>query len=450
MTVKNSKISSNKEVLVDDISNEEKTTSEDTAIDQDKLAALKLKMAKKNEGEVVVEVKKRSIKIGVIGTGQMGSRLAQTFFNRGYEAVAINTAQQDLEHIKIPEANKLFMDFSLGGASKDKSIGGAAAEAYKDQISDLIYKKLSDTQVFIVTTSCGGGSGAGSLPTIIDILQTTERPIVVIACLPMTNEDAQTKANSLETLSELAKFVQNKKISNLIVVDNMKLEVLFSNVSQMDFYSVANETIVDILDKFNTMSSCASSIKSLDSMEFAKIITNSGGLTTFGNLVIPNYTQDTSIAEGIIESLNSNLLCGGFDLKKSKYVGVLICANKSVWSRVPAGSINYGMAMISDLCNPEAVFKGIYEVDDDENVVKIYTIFSGLGLPDSRVEQLKKETQELKSKQKEKNESRNLDLNINTGSDDISSTADKIKQQIAAKKSAFGKLAQGAIIDRRK
>ena len=106
--------------------------------------------------------------------------------------------------------------------------------------------------------------------------------------------------------------------------------------------------------------------------------------------------------------------------------------------------------MISDLCNPEAVFKGIYEVDDDENVVKIYTIFSGLGLPDSRVEQLKKETQELKSKQKEKNESRNLDLNINTGSDDISSTADKIKQQIAAKKSAFGKLAQGAIIDRRK
>src|SRR3990167_7028294 len=38
-----------------------------------------------------------SIKIGVTGSGQAGSRLAETFYNLGYLAIAINTARQDLD-----------------------------------------------------------------------------------------------------------------------------------------------------------------------------------------------------------------------------------------------------------------------------------------------------------------------------------------------------------------
>ena len=49
----------------------------------------------------------------------------------------------------------------------------------------------------------------------------------------------------------------------------------------------------------------------------------------------------------------------------------MIVANKNVWSKIPNASTNYAMSIINETCaNPLAVFKGIYTVDMDEDVVK--------------------------------------------------------------------------------
>ena len=105
--------------------------------------------------------------------------------------------------------------------------------------------------------------------------------------------------------------------------------------------------------------------------------------------------------------------------------------------------------MINDLCgNPKGVFKGMYVMDFPEDTVKIFSIFSGLGLPAVRVEQLKNETKELQSKVKNKDESRNLTLQLDTSTSETVSAAQKIKEKIAAKSSAFGKL-MGGVVDRR-
>ena len=43
-------------------------------------------------------------KFAIIGVGQGGSRIAETFWNLGYRRVCvINTAKQDLKYINIPE-----------------------------------------------------------------------------------------------------------------------------------------------------------------------------------------------------------------------------------------------------------------------------------------------------------------------------------------------------------
>ena len=55
---------------------------------------------------VIVEEKNKSLRIGVIGTGQAGSRLAESFAKLGYDAIAFNTASQDLKFIDLPEENK--------------------------------------------------------------------------------------------------------------------------------------------------------------------------------------------------------------------------------------------------------------------------------------------------------------------------------------------------------
>lgn len=439
------------EQIQDDVSSVEVKPEE--TVDLSKLAALKAKnQAKQQEQKMAAKIvakKERSIVLGVVGSGQAGSRLAETFYKLGYDAVAINTAMQDLKHIDIPDANKLLLEYGLGGAAKEIEIGKAAAESHKGFIEDLINDKLGHTQVNVLCLSLGGGSGAGSCETLVEVLSATGKPLVVITVLPMDSEDAQTKHNSLETLSKLARAAQTKKINNLIVVDNAKIEAIYQNVSQVEFYGKANKAIVDPIDVFNTLSSMPSSVKGLDPMEWGKLFTDGEGLTVYGELTVDNYAEETSIAEAVINNLNGNLLAGGFDLKQSRYVGVLITANKDVWAKIPSASITYAMAMINDQCgNPKGIFKGIYTVDSEENNVKIYSMFSGLGLPESRVTQLKKEAQEHMQAVKVKDDQRNLNLNLETGTNETVSAAQKIKEKIAAKSSAFGKLTQG-VVDRR-
>ena len=298
--------------------------------------------------------------------------------------------------------------------------------------------------------SLGGGSGAGSCETLVDLLSETGKPLVVITVLPMDTEDAQTKSNALETLAKLAKLTQSKKVSNLIVVDNAKIEAIYHNVSQVEFYNIANKAIVDTIDVFNTLSSMPSSSKSLDPMEWAKLFVDGEGLTVYGEFSVDNYEEDTAIAEAIINNLNGNLLASGFDLKQSRYVGFMIAANKNVWSKIPASSINYASSMINDLCGtPRGIFKGIYTTDEATDAVKVYSMFSGLGLPASRVDQLKAETKDLQSKVRNKEDSRKLTLELDTGVSETISAAQKVKEKIAQKSSTFGKFV-GGVVDRRK
>jgi len=266
----------------------------------------------------------------------------------------------------------------------------------------------------------------------------------------MSSEDAKTKHNSLQTLSSFTKYLQEKKVQNVICVDNAKLELIYKDVGQFDFYRVANEAIVSPIDVFNTLSSQPSNVKSLDPLEFAKVLTDGEGFTVYGEIKVSNYTDETALAEAVINNLNSNLLAGGFNLKEAKYAAMMFAANKNVWAKIPSAAVNYAAAMVGDVCDkPLGVFRGIYETDHAGDEVLIYSMFSGIGLPVSRVDQLKKESQELSQNAKQKEEARNLNLKIETGADATVTKAQEIKNKIAAKSSSFGKLVNSTVVDRR-
>ena len=442
------------ETVIDDLSNQTIKLQAQEELDLSKLEALKAKsQAKQQESKMaakIVSTKDRSLALGILGSGQAGSRIAEAFYKLGYPACVVNTALQDLKYIDVPDSNKLLLEYGLGGAAKEMEIGKAAAEAHRGEILQLVNDKLVSAQVHLLCLSLGGGSGAGSCETLVDLLSETGKPLVVITVLPMDTEDSQTKSNALETLAKLAKLTQSKKVSNLIVVDNAKIEAIYHNVSQVEFYNIANKAIVDTIDVFNTLSSMPSSSKSLDPMEWAKLFVDGEGLTVYGEFSVDNYEEDTAIAEAIINNLNGNLLASGFDLKQSRYVGFMIAANKNVWSKIPASSINYASSMINDLCGtPRGIFKGIYTTDEATDTVKVYSMFSGLGLPASRVDQLKAETKDLQSKVRNKEDSRKLTLELDTGVSETISAAQKVKEKIAQKSSTFGKFV-GGVVDRRK
>lgn len=458
MTIKITRSALDKEIIMDDITNNEKNPEiVQPSLDEEKLAKLRAKLAAKQKDNettqisIPVEKVQKSINFGIVGSGQGGSRLCEVFYKLGYDAVAINTAQQDLKFIDIPESNKLFLEHGLGGAAKDLSIGKEAAEKYRDKIVELVNTQLADTQVFMLCLSLGGGSGAGSCETLVDILSSTGKPLCVMTILPMDSEGAQTKSNAFQTLAKLSNFAKSKKINNLIIVDNAKIEAIYHNVSQIDFFGIANKAIVEPLDIFNTVSSMPSSVKPLDPMEWGKLLIDGEGLSAYGTIKVSNYQQEDAIAEAVVENLNGNLLAAGFDLKQSKYVGVVVAANTNVWKNITAASINYALTLVEDQCgHPNETFKGVYVIDSPEDCVVIYSFFAGLGLPQSRVDQLKKDTAQLASVIKNKDDQRNLTLNLDTGTDQTVSKVQEIKNRIANKSSAFSKLTGSTIVDRRK
>jgi cell division GTPase FtsZ len=454
MTVKNSVINLSEEEIMDDLTNKDEVSSTAESVDLDKLAQLKAKLEAK-KGQEMPKTKPiekvRSINFGVVGSGQCGSRIAESFYKLGYDSVVINTADQDLKFIDIPESNKMRLTYGLGGAAKDLEIGREAAESHKEQIVELVNNQLADAQMFIFCTSLGGGSGAGSVEPMIEVLSSVGKPIMVLCVLPMDSDDVQTKSNSLKTLEKLLGHVKTKKIQNLIVVDNAKIESIFHDVGQMNFFPIANRAIIEPIDVFNVQSAKPSPFKSLDPMEVTKLFIDGEGLSVYGSFDVENYREDTALAEAVIGNLKENLLSSGFDITQSKYVGFMLCAPKRVWDQIPASSINYANTMIDDSCgNPFGIFKGIYEVESEADCVKVYTYFSGLGLPAERLENLNKEIKTKLEVVKKKDAERSTNLNIDLGKDQVVSEAQKVKEKIAQKSSAFGKFLQQNVVDRRK
>ena len=452
MSVVNDTITSAKEEIIDNISEIDNAVS-------DKLTELKAKMAEKKKLEAempakIIEKRKRSLNFGVVGSGQAGARLGEALYKLGYPAVAFNTAPQDLEQIKIPEANKYLLEYGIGGAAKDMDIGYAAANAHRDGITNVVKDTLADSDVFLFCTSLGGGSGAGSAEVIIDILSQTGKPVVVITVLPLSTEDVQTKNNALQTLAKLGKLAQSKVIANLIVVDNAKLEAIYSNVSHMNFFTVGNQAIVTTLDAFNSYSTMSSLDKGIDSMELAKLFTDGEGLCVYGEMTVTNYANDnTLIAQAVIENHENGLLASGFDLSQTKYAGLIVVANSKAWENIPRGAVEYARELIKENCpGHDAVFYGTY-IDDEitDDVVKIYSMFSGLGLPDKRVSQLRKDVESDTTRTQERAKARNLNLTLDTGKDTVVSKADEVRQLIRKNQSTFAQnFGQGKKIDFRK
>lgn len=423
---------------------EEDINSGDNKMDQKTIEELKARLSAMNVEKEVQEEKCKeriSFRLGIVGLGHGGSRIAEEFYNLGYQAIAVNTALQDLENINIPSENKLFCNMGIGGCAKDLLKGEEAAIQYKTQIQELIYNKLDSSQILIIVSSAGGGSGAGAFSTVVDICNTTGKPLVLMSILPKVSEDVTTKSNSLETIAKLAEYVNIGQAQSLILIDNARIESIHAGISQMEFYKTANKTIVEPIDAFNVYSMMPSPVKPLDSQEFGMLLLNGGGITTFGSIEVEDYEGDLSISKAIMDSLQKNLLVSGLDYTTAKYAGYMILANKNVWEKVSTGAIDFAHTIIIDTFgNPTTVCKGIYDIDMKEDIVKIYTIVSGLVLPSERIENLKKEINSQQISIKAKDADRSQKLKIDLSKDHTVSEVDKIKQRISAKLSGLGKL----------
>jgi cell division GTPase FtsZ len=390
---------------------------------------------------MAVQQKDRALNIGVVASGQAGSKVAKEFYDRGYPVVLINTAMQDLKLVDVPERFKLFLDSTLGGAAKDLDMGYQAAEEYQDAIGEMIKDNLDPCEVLMLVVSGGGGTGSGSSTKLVEIMAKQGKPVMVMFVLPMSSEDTLAKHNAITTLAKLADLSKAGVISSLFVVDNARIESLHPNRSLAEFWKLANESIVEPLHMFNRLSSQASNYVSLDPMDFSRVLLGSSGCSLYGVTKVEDYAENEgAIAEAVVNNLENGLLAGGFDLSETKSAGIIMVASKETLKKIPASSMEYAFAMTNKVANDSLrLFRGIYEVDTGNDAVYIYSLFSGLGLPRERVEELKLDAERHMKALEQKDENK-ANMTIDMGKSKVTSASDQIYNKIKNKNSAMGKL----------
>ena len=391
---------------------------------------------------VMVEQKDRSLNIGVVGVGQAGNKLAKEFYDRGYPVVLINTATQDLKLVDVPERFKLFLDSTLGGAAKDLQIGEEAVAEYQEAILDMLKENFDPCEVLMLVVSGGGGTGSGSAPTMCRLMAQLGKPIIVMYLLPMSTEDTLAKHNAITTLSRLADLSREGVFTSLFVVDDSKIELMFPGKSMAEFWKVANAAIVEPIHLFNKLSSQPSKYVSLDPMDLCKVLLTSG-CSLYGMTKVDNYLENEgAVAEAMVNNLENGLLAEGFDLSEANTAGVIIVGSRETLTKIPASYLEYGFSMINKLSKDSLrLYRGIYEIETNDASIYVYTVFSGLGMPKKRVDELKQDAEKHMKNLEGKEDANKVNMTIDLGNKTTTTAAaDQMFARIKNKNSAMGKL----------
>ena len=325
----------------------------------------------------------------VVGVGQGGSRLAESFWNLGYRRVGvINTAQQDLSLIKIPEENKLLI--GDGGAGKNPDAADEVFRTRYEDILDFLKRTFGNGyERVLVCAGAGGGTGAGGVARVLDIChdlsqslgkekKDTDAKIGCILALPTRGEGIKVQANAKSTVLRTLELQKAGVVSPLIILDNEKIKQLYPKLSVNQFWGTANNSVCSIFHLFNKISAKESAYTTFDKADLDTIF--SSGIIMFGATPVKDYS-DTGISYAVRDNLRKNILAG-IDAATGNVAACVIIGDKGSLDKMPQSSLEHGFEQLSRMMGKEStVHRGIYA--GAKKGVAVYTAIGGLQAPDT-------------------------------------------------------------------
>jgi len=315
-------------------------------------------------------------KFAIIGVGQGGSRIAETFWNLGYRRVCvINTAKQDLKYINIPEDRKLLLDH--GGAGKDPETAERIFQENSEEICDFFRAKLGTTyDRVLVCAGAGGGTGAGGAPVVFKIAQeNTDATVGFISALPTNAEGNQVAKNTKRTMQKVVEYAKDGILSPLIVLNNEKIKQLYPGLSVNKFWSTANNSVCSLFHLFNKISAQDSSYTTFDKADLDTVLNS--GIITFGATPIKTeQANDTDISKAIRDNLKRNILAGA-DISTGNVAACVMVVNNELMDNVPQEALEHGFEQLNSLLEKDSmVHRGIYT--SNKPGIAVYTVIGGL------------------------------------------------------------------------
>ena len=325
----------------------------------------------------------------IVGVGQGGSRLAESFWNLGYRRVGvINTAQQDLSLIKMPEENKLLI--GDGGAGKNPDAADEVFRTRYEHILDVLKKTFgSGYERVLVCAGAGGGTGAGGVARVLEIChdlnqslgketKDTDAKVGCVLALPTRGEGIKVQENSKKTVVKVTELEKAGVVSPLVILDNEKIKQLYPKLSVNQFWSTANNSICSIFHLFNKISAQESAYTTFDKADLDTIF--SSGVIMFGATPVKDLSE-TGISYAVRDNLRKNILAG-VDVSTGNVAACVSIGDKESLDNIPQSSLEHGFEQLSRMMGSNStVHRGIYA--GAKKGLAVYTAIGGLQAPDN-------------------------------------------------------------------
>ena len=326
--------------------------------------------------------------LGVIGIGAAGNNIADEFALRGIPSIAINYSSKDLESLE--NVTDTLTLFGSQGVGKVRSDAQRLMENNWESAVEFVKKHMStpSIEVVMVVFSTGGGSGSGSSPILIEMLQSEMSDKTFVACpvLPDLSEALVNQLNTLSTLDELSSI----DIA-ILPIDNEKAKEKYGLIPKNKLYKVTNQTFVQLINEAISYTEKHSKYGVIDQKDILQLFKTNGILNI------------SKLNMGDIADLKLN--------KREFTDKIKNCWNHSLFAEIEYNNIiRVGMIfdgqeglmeylrydMIFDLFAnyPIDVFEGNYIKNNSGCII---SILAGLSWISSRIERIEKEVEYKKA-----------------------------------------------------
>lgn len=370
-------------------------------IDFENLDSLEAEEQQQEDKFEDVEIK--GLSIGIIGVGQGGNRIAESFYNLGYRKVILfNTTEKDMQGLSVPKKHWVVAK-DIEGAGKNPSIGEQAAKSVIPDLikkMNLIFKNVSN---IIICVGAGGGSGTGSCKVFADTCcqwiytnngDYSNTKVGFLIALPARSESSKVLSNTKLLLDNIL----NEKYSPIIFVDNQRITQAVK-ANALNRWNQANALVCSLFDVFNTLSAQETSLDTFDPKDFSDVLSH--GIMTMAISSVPESSlkigeeselaRDTILSDKVKQTLKNSLLLQDVDISTATHASVLISCRKQALEQmdgntIPKLSETLLSMMGNEIDKQVTLHRGIYINENiRESKIRIFLMFSGMKFPLSKM-----------------------------------------------------------------
>lgn len=344
----------------------------------------------------------KGLKLGFIGVGQCGGNIVNEFCKLGYSAIAINTAQSDLNKLtNIPKENRLLINLGIEGAGKNPEIGENAFIQHNEKVLELIGQVFADMDMVYICAGLGGGTGSGISPILAAVLLEMEYNIGMMITLPMKNESPKVQ---LVALDAFQKITEIQGLKSIFVIDNEKSVNTSIGVKMQ--YNITNVNIAKSLDDINEITTRTSDM-AFDARDFITLLEHEG-ISMVSTIEIEDIKEFSEVASQSVTNSIKNGLFADTELVNANGLAIIFETKAGAASFVTQEMIQKIQKSIG---NPFDMFYAIYEDETkkQDRSATLKLLITGLPIPENRLEEMTSDFEEKQQALQEKQEkARNL------------------------------------------